>query len=284
MNIEIVTIGDELLLGFTIDTNAVFLARELSALGIAVVRRTTCGDEPDAIAAAVRDALERTGAVITTGGLGPTADDRSKAAVASIFGRTLETDPAILDGLHRLWRERGRPGELPRANHSQALVPHGATILTNQHGTAPGIWLEDEQGRWVAMLPGVPREMRGLFADELRQRLAEHVTSSGNAATVIRSATVRTNGIAESMLADMLGDLAQDTTASICVSPHAIFRPPTPTHSSPPVFNSCAIASAMPYTVKMIHPSPKPPSPCAEPQTFASESQKVVLADCSAPS
>ena len=87
MNIEIVTIGDELLLGFTIDTNAAHLARELAALGVRIVRRATCGDDATAIATAVREALERTGAVITTGGLGPTADDMTKPAIASIFGR-----------------------------------------------------------------------------------------------------------------------------------------------------------------------------------------------------
>ena len=89
MDLEIVTIGDELLLGFTIDTNAAYVGRALAALGIRIVQRTTTGDDPHAIEAAVRGALDRTGAVITTGGLGPTADDRTKPAIASIFGSAM---------------------------------------------------------------------------------------------------------------------------------------------------------------------------------------------------
>ena len=85
MNIEIVTIGDELMLGFTIDTNAAFIARELSSIGIRIVHRATVGDEAEHIQSAVRAALDRTGGVITTGGLGPTADDKTKPAIASLF-------------------------------------------------------------------------------------------------------------------------------------------------------------------------------------------------------
>src|SRR3954466_10430190 len=91
-SVEIVTIGDELLLGFTIDTNGAYLARKLAEVGISVVRRTSVGDTPEEIQGVLREALARTGAVITTGGLGPTADDRSKSAVAELFGRRLEID------------------------------------------------------------------------------------------------------------------------------------------------------------------------------------------------
>ena len=204
MNVEIVTIGDELLLGFTVDTNASYLARELASLGVSVVRRTTCSDMPDEIVDSVRAALDRTGAVITTGGLGPTADDRSKASVAALFGRELVLDGAILGRLRNMWKERGRPGELPKSNYNQAMIPRGARILENHHGSAPGIFLEDDGERWVAMLPGVPREMRGMFQDSLRpvltQRLGEHPT-------VVHSKTVRTTGVPESVLAEQLGEL-----------------------------------------------------------------------------
>ena len=90
--VELITIGDELLLGFTVDTNAAHISRTLAAAGVEVVRRTTVGDEADKIAAAVREALERTGAVITTGGLGPTSDDLTKPAIAKIFGRRMKLD------------------------------------------------------------------------------------------------------------------------------------------------------------------------------------------------
>jgi nicotinamide-nucleotide amidase len=164
------------------------------------------GDGAAAIAAAVSEALYRTGGVITTGGLGPTSDDRTRPAIAALFGRELRHDDAIWEGLRALWRERGRPGEPPESNRQQALVPEGATVLTNRHGTAPGLLLEDEEGRWVAMLPGVPREMRGLMTDELMPRLRTRTAADRR---VIRSVTLRTTGIAESQLPDLLGEHAE---------------------------------------------------------------------------
>ena len=106
LKVELITIGDELLLGFTIDTNAAHISRTLAAAGAEIVRRTTVGDEADGIAAAVREALDRTGAVITTGGLGPTSDDLTKPAIASIFGRRMKMDEEIAAALERRWRSR----------------------------------------------------------------------------------------------------------------------------------------------------------------------------------
>jgi nicotinamide-nucleotide amidase len=210
MRVELLTIGDELLLGFTLDTNGPYLARGLAAMGVTVAHRASVGDDATAVASAIRDALSRTGAVIVTGGLGPTSDDRTREAVAGVFGRELMLDAEIADGLRQLWKSRGYPGDLPASNLQQALVPQGATVLRNAHGSAPGLWLEDEQGRWAAMLPGVPREMRGMWADTLDPRLRERLTGPGaGAGTVVRSRTVRTTGIAESRLADDLGDLAR---------------------------------------------------------------------------
>ncbi len=202
MNIELVTIGDELLLGFTLDSNGAHLARELAAIGVAIVRRTSVGDEAEAITAAVREALERTGAVITTGGLGPTSDDLTKPSIAAVFGRGMRLDTDILEALRARWIARGWGKTLPKANEQQALVPEGATILTNRHGSAPGIWIEDERSRWVAMLPGVPREMRGMFAEEVLPKVRERLGSGPT--SVVVSRTVRTTGIAESLLADTL--------------------------------------------------------------------------------
>lgn len=224
MDVELVTIGDELLLGFTVDTNGAWFARTVAEHGIRVVRRTTVGDEAQAVADAVREARDRTGAVITSGGLGPTADDLTKPALAELFGRGLTINADILRGLEERWRARGWPGELPKANRVQALIPAGATVLVNHHGSAPGIWLEDERGHWVAMLPGVPREFRGMTVDELLPRLlaraqqadsapnGEGPSSTPRVPTVVRSRTLRTTGIAESALADRLGEkkLAKD--------------------------------------------------------------------------
>ena len=167
MRIEIVTIGDELLLGFTIDTNGAHLARELAAVGVEIVRRSSVGDDADDIAAAVREALDRTGAVDHH--RWPRSDRRrpdeavDRRALRPRHGRsTRSTSP----GCEERWRTRFG-GALPESNRQQALMPEGARMLVNRHGSAPGIWLEDERGRWVAMLPGVPREMRGMLADEL---------------------------------------------------------------------------------------------------------------------
>lgn len=206
MRIELITIGDELLLGFTLDANATHLARELAGVGVEVARHTTVGDTAPAIVAAVREALDRTGAVITTGGLGPTSDDLTKPAIASVFQRSLHLDTDILARLERRWAAFGRSEPLPSANRQQALIPDGAIVLENHHGSAPGIWLEDERHRWVAMLPGVPREMRGMLSDQVMPRIRSRI--GGRDAPVVRSRSLRTTGIAESALADRLGDLA----------------------------------------------------------------------------
>lgn len=204
-SLEIVTIGDELLLGLTIDTNGAWLARELGALGVAVGRRASVADSAPEIIDALRGALDRSGAVITTGGLGPTADDMTKPAVASLFGRALAFHESQWEHIRALWRAR-RGTEPPEVNKQQVMLPEGCVVLTNRHGTAPGILLEDDRGRWVAMLPGVPREMRGIYQEELapiiRQRL-------GGSSHPIRSHTVRTTGIAESSLPERLGDAAR---------------------------------------------------------------------------
>jgi nicotinamide-nucleotide amidase len=206
LKLEIITIGDELLLGFTTDTNAAYLARTLAGYGVEVVRRGSVGDDADAIASAVRDAIERTGAVITTGGLGPTADDMTKPAIAALFGRRLEMREDIVAMIEERFRLYGFKGPMPASNRQQALVPEGARVLENRHGSAPGIWLEDERHRWVAMLPGVPREMRGMTEDVLIPELRDRM---GGVREVVRSRTLRCMGISESHLADLLGDRAR---------------------------------------------------------------------------
>jgi len=202
LQVELITIGDELLLGYTIDTNAAHISRTLAEAGVAVVRRTSVGDEADKIAAAVSEALDRTGAVITTGGLGPTSDDMTKPSIARIFGRKMELDEEIAAALERRWKSRFPAGKFPATNRVQAEIPEGAVVLTNRHGSAPGIWLEDEKGRWVAMIPGVPREMRGMLADELLPRIKALGVDSDSA---VVSRTLRTTGIAESAIAELLG-------------------------------------------------------------------------------
>ncbi|MGI9140353.1 MAG: competence/damage-inducible protein A [Gemmatimonadaceae bacterium] len=204
MRVELITIGDELLLGFTVDTNSAFLGHELAALGVEVPRRTTVGDDPGAISAAVREALSRADGVITTGGLGPTSDDVTMQAVAAALELDLERNEGVVARLEEIWRSRGRPEPLPPANLSQASLPRGATILTNHHGTAPGAFMERPDKRWVAVLPGVPREMREMFTGGVKGLLA----SRSPGGQVVRSFAVRTTGVPESRLPALLDDYA----------------------------------------------------------------------------
>jgi nicotinamide-nucleotide amidase len=202
MNIELVTIGTELLLGLTLDTNGAEIARSLAAHGVRVTRRTSVADREAEIRAAVSEALQRTGAVLTTGGLGPTRDDVTKRVVAEIFGAPMEFDEGVWRSLlERFARLERKPAE---SNRSQAEVPRGATVLPNRWGTAPGLWLEGAPGLAI-MLPGVPLEMRRLLEHEVLPRL-----TGGEPASVIRSRVVRTSGIPESSLAERLGDVESE--------------------------------------------------------------------------
>ena len=202
MKLEVVTIGTELLLGAALDTNALDLGTALAAAGIEVTRRTTVADKADAVSTAVRDALERTGAVLTTGGLGPTKDDLTKKAVAAVFGRRLVLDETVLKHIEERFRRFGRT--MTPSNRVQAEIPQGAQVLANPRGTAPGIWLEDETGRLIIMLPGVPVEMRGLLVEQVLPRLVDRARQSGAPPAVVRSRTVRTTGIPESALAERI--------------------------------------------------------------------------------
>jgi competence/damage-inducible protein CinA-like protein len=204
VKLEVVTIGTELVLGQILDTNAVDLGRELAAAGVEIVRRTSVADRPDMIRAAIAEALDRTGFVITTGGLGPTRDDMTKKEVAAIFQKPLILDAAVLQSLQERFRRLGRA--MPASNRTQAEVPAGATVLPNPRGTAPGLWVE-EADRVVVMLPGVPSEMRGLLAEEVLPRIAGRGETAG---IVVRSRTVRTTGIAESALAERVGAIEDE--------------------------------------------------------------------------
>jgi nicotinamide-nucleotide amidase len=206
MDIELVTVGTELLLGFTVDTNGAELGRVLAEAGVRVVRRTSVGDGEAEVRAAVSEALVRTGAVLTTGGLGPTRDDITKAVVAGIFGLPLEFREDLWAALVERYQRVGRvPAE---NNRCQAEVPRGATVLVNRWGSAPGLWIEgplaDGRQGLAILLPGVPREMRKLLEHEVMPRLTPR--ASGR---VIRSRTLRTSGIAESTLAERIGDVEQ---------------------------------------------------------------------------
>jgi nicotinamide-nucleotide amidase len=134
----------------------------------------------------------------------------TKPAIASIFNREMRLDESVVEGLKQRWSRMGRRGPIPESNFTQAMIPEGAEIIPNANGSAPGIWLEDDRGRWVAMLPGVPREMRTMLAEELIPRISNRARSTKSSeANVVMSRTIRTTGIAESALADQLGELGR---------------------------------------------------------------------------
>lgn len=201
--VEVVAIGDELLLGDTIDTNGAWLGNALSAAGIRVVRRAVVGDDDDAIRDAVSDALARTGAVICCGGLGPTPDDRTRTVVASTYGWPLEIDESWVDTMRARFEARGY--RMPDSNLAQAEVPRGATVFRNAIGTAPGLGLADDAHGITILLPGVPREMRWLFEQHALDWLLSRIARDGRP---IRRRILRTTGIAESALAERIADIA----------------------------------------------------------------------------
>lgn len=216
MKLEAVTIGTELLLGFTIDTNGAEVGRAMAAAGVDIVRRTSVPDRPDAIRDALGAAMQRADVVLCTGGLGPTKDDMTKTVAAELCGRRLVHDPEVLRGLEERFRRIGR-WPMPEANRSQADVPEGAVVLSNPRGTAPGLWLEDG-GRIVILLPGVPHEMRGLLHEHVLPRLAERAQGK-----VVRSRALRTTGVAESALAGRLAGVEEE------IAPLTLAYLPSPT-------------------------------------------------------
>lgn len=193
MNATILTIGDEILIGQIVDTNSVSIARHLNAAGIAVREKISIGDDRTQIVETLRHALTESQVVIVTGGLGPTKDDITKKTLAEMFGSELVCDPAVAAHVERMLTERGI--EFNALNRSQALVPACCTVLFNAHGTAPGMWFEQE-GRVVVSLPGVPFEMEHLMQDEVMPRLKARF-----ALKQIVHRTLITTGLAESMLA-----------------------------------------------------------------------------------
>ncbi len=168
MRAEIIAVGSELLTPYRLDTNSLFLTGELNQVGVRVVHKAVVGDDPREMQTSFRHALERAELVISTGGLGPTDDDRTRETVAELLNRKLRCDEELLRKLQERFSRFGRP--MPEINKRQAMVIEDATILPNPRGTAPGLWVE-ARGQIVILLPGVPHELHALFASEVKPRL-----------------------------------------------------------------------------------------------------------------
>jgi nicotinamide-nucleotide amidase len=196
---ELLSIGSELTVGETRDTNAGELARSLTELGVRVTRMTAVPDVLDVVRDAFAAGLQRSDLVVSTGGLGPTPDDLTREAIAAACGESPVVDPDLEAWLRELWSRRGM--DFPESNLKQAWLIPSAEALPNPNGTAPGWFVTRPDGRVVVALPGPPREMRPMWADETLPRLRR----SGLGAAVA-SRTYRLAGIGESIVAERLGE------------------------------------------------------------------------------
>jgi len=197
---EILSIGSELTVGETRDTNAGELARSLTDAGVEVLRMTALPDDQRAVRDAVVAALARVDLVVTTGGLGPTPDDLTRESIAEAIGETPRADPELVAWLRGLFERRGIA--FPATNLKQALVTPSTTVIPNANGSAPGWWIDRPDGRVVVALPGPPREMRPMWIDWVVPRLHERGLGRATAAV-----TLRTTGLGESLIAELLGGL-----------------------------------------------------------------------------
>lgn len=200
MRAEIIATGSELLSGGVVDTNSVFLAEELLDIGIATAFKTIVGDDEKDMEEAVRAALGRVEVVLVTGGIGPTEDDMTRKAVARVLKKRLVLSDDALKAVKAVFSSKGRP--YPGANDRQALIPAGARMLANPAGVAPG-FLHMEEGRFLAVLPGVPAEMKAMFTESLRPALEEHFGRKA----VIRRKVLHTSGLSESKVNELLQDI-----------------------------------------------------------------------------
>jgi nicotinamide-nucleotide amidase len=196
MDAELITIGDEIITGHTVDTNSACIAKKLAEIGLPVVYKTAVGDNPKRMEEVFHQALRRVDVVITTGGLGPTDDDVTKRAIVKVFKRNLVFHEEVLEDLKRRFAARGI--DMPAINQNQALLPQGAVYLANRIGSAVGIVIE-ENGKIFASLPGVPREMQIICEEELIPYLRPKIKRGH-----ITVRKLRTTGIMESALAEKI--------------------------------------------------------------------------------
>ena len=203
------SIGTELLLGEIVDTNASYLASQLPALGIDLYYMHQVGDNMERLLEVTKRAWGRSDLVLCTGGLGPTEDDRTRAAVARLLGEEMTVDPELEKELRSFFGGRGMP--MPENNLKQAMLIPSATAIPNARGTAPGWWVEKD-GRILVAMPGPPREMVFMWENEVRPRLREQSTGS-----VLVSRTLKVTGMSEGAVDEMCGEFLGSSNPTIGV-------------------------------------------------------------------
>lgn len=200
----ILTIGDEIINGVITDTNRETIARELRSVGISIKGMSSVGDDPPLIADALAHTMERAGVTVVSGGLGPTEDDKTSAAVADFLGVPLKSDPEQLARIEERFRRWGRP--MAASNAKQALFPEGAIPIPNDYGTAPGFMIE-RGGRIALFFPGIPGELIPMLRSKGIPAILERF---GSPDRVFRTRTLHVYGISESKLGEILADVARD--------------------------------------------------------------------------
>lgn len=208
MNAEIITIGDEILIGQIVDTNSAYLSKELNKIGISITQITSIQDDKSHILEALHNAQEKVDLVILTGGLGPTKDDITKTTLAEYFDDTLVSNAAVVAHIKHIWKTYIKQ-PLLQVNLDQALVPSKAKVLMNQSGSAPGMWMEKDQTVFIS-LPGVPFEMKTLMQNEVLPRLSKAFKRP-----FILHKTLLTYGLGESVIADRISDWEDNLPDSI---------------------------------------------------------------------
>jgi len=206
-SVEIITIGDEILIGQTVDTNSAWMGNELNLIGIRINRITSVSDNKDEIISSLREALSRAEVVLITGGLGPTSDDITKETLAGYFGGKLVMDNEVLENIAERLRRRNL--QMNENNRSQALVPDNCKVLRNITGTAPGMLFE-KSGKIVVSMPGVPHEMKHIMKEHVLPMLAGRFPGG-----VIVHKNIMTYGVAEAMLAERLETFENELPAEI---------------------------------------------------------------------
>ncbi|MFQ5933011.1 MAG: competence/damage-inducible protein A [Dehalococcoidia bacterium] len=209
MRSEIVSIGTEILLGEITDTNAPYIASRLPILGIDLYWIHQVGDNQGRLAEVLERALSRSDLVLTTGGLGPTQDDVTREAIAQVMGEEMKLAPALERELRAIFEGRGYP--MPETNLKQACLIPSSNPIPNPRGTAPGWWVERD-GKTIIAMPGPPSEMHRMWTKEVEPRLREMATEG-----VISSRTIKTFGIGEGSVDEMVAPLLSSTNPTIGV-------------------------------------------------------------------
>uniref|UniRef100_A0A832DNQ1 CinA-like protein n=1 Tax=Ignavibacterium album TaxID=591197 RepID=A0A832DNQ1_9BACT len=203
MKAYLISIGDELLIGQTINTNVAYIGSALSDINIQVIESSVIGDNIDVILSELDKASSMADLIVLTGGLGPTHDDITRSAIVKYFKTELVQNKEVLEDIQQFFSKRGRT--VTELNESQALVPKIAIPIRNKRGTAPGMWIEKNKKIYVVM-PGVPYEMKGMMEDFVIPRLSEMTKGKGS---VIKKLILQTTGIPESTLFERLGNLEE---------------------------------------------------------------------------